>query len=370
MKTKIILSLLFLLLGCLQKEGIEKIPSVSITNTDLVTSLNDYITEARFILLSDSIPFGNVQKALLTNLQDLVILDDESQILIFTNDGKQVYNPILKGRASNEYISARDIALSGDDLIVLDYQSILFQSLTDKSKYRSFSYLVDAPCDAIAPYGDGGVYLFSAYSKNFEENRKNNDNLLYAVDSTGVVVEEFIKREDITFTLFNISAGNGTYYLRPQNNKNIFYSLEKGGIVPKIKIDFGGDNIPHRYFYKKAGEDIGTYMQADYYKIPLSLCNTDDTYYLRCAGFSAADVSLVFNRESGRGIRWITPPSDGDLKILTSDSNAYYLLYAHTSDEDLDVLHGPLYTFLKEWANTENLQKERYYIVRLVFEIP
>ena len=365
----------FLLLLCLSflacSENKEKVCyEYLFENAEEIADLHKYVKRINFYPLNDSIPLGIVSKALFTENKDLLLLDTDGQILFFTDSCKNVCFPILRGRASNEYISATDIALNGDDLIVLDGSDIRYQSLVDKNNYRSFPLSVDAPCDAIAPMGNSGVYVFSAYSKNFTDNKKSKDCLLYAVDSVGKVTGEYVQREDVTFTLFNISQTQGAhYYLRPQNARNVFYSLKESGIEPVFKIHFGKENIPERYYYAKADEDIGTYMTAPYYKLPLDLCETDKCYYLRCAGPAADDIAIIFNKDSKQGIRWKNYPNDGDMRILTSDGICFALIYTPIEERDEEASHGPLFNLLNFFSDSIQLQKERTYLVKIDFDV-
>ncbi len=350
-------------------EDTELCPTYSIENTEEVQDLHSFVQDVDFLPLCDSLPFGMVLKAMFTEDRGLLILDSEEQILLFSNNYTQVCFPILRGRASNEYLSATDIALRGDELIILDGSTIHCHSLSDRNRNYSYQLSLRVPGDAIAPMGNSGVYVFSAYSNNFNDNKKKKDNLLYGVNSRGEVINEYLRREDCTFTLFNISQSNGAYYLRPQNNRNVFYSLEEKGIEPKLKIDFCKSNIPERYYYNVAREDIGKYMNSPYYKLPLDLSKTDKLYYLHTAGPNANDIALLFNIESKRGIRWTNLPADGDMRILTSDSTHFILIYTPDIDDTGDLEHGPLFNILKYYSDSLNLEKGKSYLAKILIDV-
>lgn len=359
----VVIILLLSITGCVNKQQ-AKIPVYSISEAEEASDISDYIKEIVFIPINDSLPFGVVSKALLTQRGDLLLLDATGQVLLFEENCSKVRQPVMKGRASNEYVSASDIAIRGDTLIILDNQTIHYFPVYNRGKHKSFILDLKSPGDAIAPFGKSGVYVFSSFAPKFHDNRKTGDPLLFAIDDTGRIVEEFIDREDCTFSLFNITQSSGNkYFLRPQNNENIFYCLGEDGIYPSLKIDFGQKNIPARFFYNKASEDISVYMSSDYYKIPLDLYQTENHVYFRCAGRGGDDVSFVFDRNTHKGFRWTTSPNDGDIRFLASDDSSFFMIFNCMVDNEKN--HGPMFKAISSFAEQLHIESSKTYLLKI-----
>ncbi len=352
-------------IGCINNNQ-EDIPVYSISEAPEASDISDYIEEIEFIPINDSLPFGVVSKILLTAKGDFLLLDATGQILLFEDNCSKVRQPAMKGRASNEYVSASDIALRGDTLIILDNQTIHYFPIYDKEESSSFSLNLKSPCDAVAPFGTNGVYVFSSFAPKFRDNKTTGDPLLFAVDGSGRLVKEFLDREDCTFSLFNITQSSGNkYFLRPQNNENVFYLLGEDGIYPFLKADFGQKNIPARFFYKKADEDIGAYMSSDYYKLPLDLYQTKNYVYFRCAGPRADDVSFVFERNTHKGFRWTTSPNDGDIRFLASNDSSFLMIFNYMVDNEKN--HGPMFKAISSFAEQHQIETEKTYLLKIFF---
>lgn len=142
----------------------------------------------------------------------------------------------------------------------------------------------------------------------------------------------------------NISQSSGnTYYLRPQDNGHVFFRLTETGPEPVYRIDFKGKTIPERYYFDAAGEDIMKYMMSDYYKLPMDLHETDTHLYFHAAGPGASDCIFIYDRGSGKGIRWTNAPGSVTVPVpvLASDGDWFYTIFPEIDPDmgkDGDIL--------------------------------
>ena len=252
--------------------------------------------------------------------------------------------------------------------MILDGSKVKCFDLSDPSGVRSIDIPVSVPCDALAPDGDGGVYLFSAFSLDPAENRSDADSLLYRVSAEGDLVGSYLRRTDCTLSLNNISQSScGEYMLRPQDGNHIFYRLTADGIVPVYRVDFGDENIPYRYYFDVAGEDLMSYITSPYYKMPMELHETASHLFFRVAGPEAREVSVVYDSGSSTGIMWENAPSDMQMQILGSDGKWFYAIMPETGGAD-DGMHGPLYGYVqKALSEKEPDAADHSYIVKIRF---
>lgn len=246
--------------------GGSEIPDEAVTFSPLdetleIDDLTPYIEKMELIKIADDerLLFSDVAKMLVDSAGCFYILDYTGNLVTMTPEGtfyKQLSN---KGRASGEYIGIEDIALTDKELIILDGPKVRIFNIEDPAQYKVIDINLKNPCDAIAPGGSGKLYLFSAFPENIEDVYKEKDYLLYELYADGEIKTASIRRTDCTFSMSNISQSCGnTYYLRPQNNLNIFYKLENEAPRAAYRIDFQDRNIPDRYFFESAGEDIMT----------------------------------------------------------------------------------------------------------------
>jgi len=354
------------MMGQHNEESAEKILR-PLSETREVCDIGNHVKEVSFKRMPENVLMSDVMKLLVHENGDVIIQDMASQLLLLKESADSLEVIANRGRASNEYLVPRDIALSGENLLLLDDTEIRSFGLYEKLSCKSFDVPVNVPCDAIAPCSGDGVYLFSAFPLKFKDSRKENDYLLYSADLDEKKVRKFIRREDCTFTIGNISQSSGNrYYLRPQNSRHIFYELTESGPVPSYKIDFGKKNIPDRYYYSTAGEDVGRYMVAAYYKLPMGLCRTDTHLYFHCCGPDASDVNYIYDEETGRGINWISGPMDHTARILAATEEEFLVLYQNLEGGLPEV--GALANFIrKEYLKLGFDDENAQYIVRVRF---
>ena len=338
--------------------------------TRKVDDISPWVDAVEFVRIADDerTLFSTVVKMLLDDSGNIFLLDDQGRIVALKSDGTFLRAVARQGRANNEYISVSDIAVAGPEFMILDGSKVKCFDLSDPSGVRSIDIPVSVPCDALAPDRDGGVYLFSAFSLDPAENRSDADSLLYRVSAEGDLVGSYLRRTDCTLSLNNISQSScGEYMLRPQDGNHIFYRLTADGIVPAYRVDFGDENIPYRYYFDVAGEDLMSYIMSPYYKMPMELHETASHLFFRVAGPEAREVSVVYDSGSSTGIMWENAPSDMQMQILGSDGKWFYAIMPETGGAD-DGMHGPLYGYVqKALSEKEPDAADHSYIVKIRF---
>lgn len=347
--------------------------------TQKVDDISPWVDAVEFVRIADDerTLFSTVVKMLLDDSGNIFLLDDQGRIEALAADGGTI-TEIAHEVCDNEgchFIS--DIALSNSELLILEGDEIIRFELADLSHVRREKFPVDLPCDALAPDGNGGIYLFSAFPKTLPELPQGNsvtkvqagdEFMLYHISPEGEVTDKYIPRTDCTLSLNNISQSScGEYMLRPQDGNHIFYRLTADGIVPAYRVDFGDENIPYRYYFDVAGEDLMSYIMSPYYKMPMELHETASHLFFRVAGPEAREVSVVYDSGSSTGIMWENAPSDMQMQILGSDGMWFYAIMPETGGAD-DGMHGPLYGYVqKALSEKEPDAADHSYIVKIRF---
>ena len=347
--------------------------------TRKVDDISTWVVAVEFVRIADDgrALFSAVVKMLLDDSGNIFLLDDQGRIVALAADGGSL-TEVAQEVCDNEgchFIS--DMALSDSELLILEGNEIIRFELADLSHVRREKVPVDLPCDALAPDGKGGIYLFSAFPKTLPELPQGNnvtkvlagdEFMLYRISADGVVAEQYIPRTDCTLSLNNISQSScSEYVLRPQDGNHIFYRLTADGIVPAYRVDFGDENIPYRYYFDVAGEDLMSYIMSPYYKMPMELHETASHLFFRVAGPEAREVSVVSDSGSSPGIMWENAPGDMQMQILGSDGKWFYAIMPETGGAD-DGMHGPLYGYVqKALSEKEPDAADHSYIVKIRF---
>lgn len=347
--------------------------------TRKVDDISPWVEAVEFVRIADDgrTLSSAVVKMLLDDSGNIYLLDDQGRIVALAADGGSL-TEVAQEVCDNEgchFIS--DMALSNSELLILEGNEIIRFELADLSHVHREKVPVDLPCDALAPDGKGGIYLFSAFPKTLPELPQGNnvtkvlagdEFMLYRISADGVVAEQYIPRTDCTLSLNNISQSScGEYVLRPQDGNHIFYRLTADGIVPAYRVDFGDENIPYRYYFDVAGEDLMSYIMSPYYKMPMELHETASHLFFRVAGPEAREVSVVYDSGSSTGIMWENAPSDMQMQILGSDGEWFYAIMPETGGAD-DGMHGPLYGYVqKALSEKEPDAADHSYIVKIRF---
>ncbi len=347
--------------------------------TQRVDDLSPWVDAVEFVRIADDewAHFTAVIKMLLDDGGNTFLLDDQGRVVALSADGSCLTEITQEVCNSEGCRFISDIALSDNVLAVLAGSEIIHFDGSDFSHVRRDDVPIDLPCDALAPDGKGGIYLFSAFPKtlpelpqgsNVTKELAGDEFMLYRISADGVVAERYIPRTDCTLSLNNISQSScGEYMLRPQDGNHIFYRLTADGIVPAYRVDFGDENIPYRYYFDVAGEDLMSYIMSPYYKMPMELHETASHLFFRVAGPEAREVSVVYDSGSSTGIMWENAPSDMQMQILGSDGKWFYAIMPETGGAD-DGMHGPLYGYVqKALSEKEPDAADHSYIVKIRF---
>lgn len=348
---------------------IELFPMQQTTMVDELVSWIDTIsltpiTDARYF----SMP---ISKMLIDSIGNLYMLNIGGLVARIEPDGNytsltESFAATCTSEGCSGLTEVSDIALSAHELMLLEDRTITCLDLADLTQEHVIDNPVQAPCDALAPDGNGGIYLFSAFPSDYTLTHSCNDSLLYRVSANGELLDSYITRQDNTLSLNNISqASYNRYYLRPQSSDHIFRLLTPDGPQPAYRIDFGTENIPPRYFFDSVNENLGDYLMSPYYKIPMELHETSSHIVFRVAGPSAHEITILYDKESLHGIMWENDPNDMSLQILAADDEWFYTIMP-TVPNDTES-HGPLFRHLLETLKRDGSNASSAHIVKIAF---
>lgn len=331
-----------------------------------ISDLQPCVAEADVIRIREGAGFlADISKVLLDREGTFYVLDVRGNLCLLHADGTRSEKTINRGRASDEYLRIEDMALTDTELLLLDGGKVKCFDRKSLKRIRTLDIRSGIPFDALAPRTDGGAYLFSAFPDDPRDPEADRDCLLYRVDAEGRVAAEGVRREECVFSVCNVSQSfDNRYFLRPQNSRHVFYRLTAEGIVPEYRMDFREANIPARYYYDAADEDIRSFMVSDFYKLPMNLHETASHLCFDAVGPKAVETCFVYDRRSKRGIRWTSRPGDLPMRVVASDDAYFYLVlpdFAPVAENP-----GPLTAFvsalLPDASNPDSM-----YIVRLKF---
>lgn len=297
--------------------------------TTLVQDLTPYIDRVEILNLEIGTE-PNPTSKIIVNPQNnhLYYLDQNSRIIELDQNGKLVRTVANRGRGPGEFLSAMSIALSDNakELYILEDTQVKIADLTTGAM-RSIPIPKTTAVDDIAPAQNSSIYGFCAYSLTLDDS---SSDMLVNINENGEIVKSNLPRTDFTTTMFNISQSSGNrYFLRPQNSEHIFYEILPDSVYARYQIDFQTQNIPNRYYYDKADENMMQYIMADYYKMPIYLYETDN---LLCFGASAKggdEYKFLYNKQTDTGVRWKHTSlefKDPYFNIIASDTDSFYIL--------------------------------------------
>lgn len=316
-----------------------------------IIDIAPYVEDVNIITIKDTIGnlVGDVSKMLIDNNDNIFIIGHTTPITVLKKDGTPQRQIARRGRGPKEYTRINDIALSEDkeELLILDDDRIRCYKITDSLFYREIQPKIKLPFDAIAPATEGGVFIFNTYPLNLKDLQKANP-MLYLVDRDGNVKGEYIDREDISFTIANITQGKNGYLLRPQNNNNVVWRMIDNSIVPAFEIDFGIQNIPKNYYFDQAGEDLGKYMSAPYFKLPIYFHESGKFLYFKATD-ATTEHNYLYDLDTKSGIRWADIPSDrSTIMMMGADENYFYYIVQPTAllDYNPDSEHSAMQKFI------------------------
>ena len=332
--------------------------------------LTSFIDTMLYIVPEMILP-NPISKMLIDETGEIYMLGFRGDLTTCTSEGKKFRHFTNRGKAQNEYIKINDIALRKQpkELLLLDEHKVISFRIADTLSFKTFYTPAGIPFDAIAPSGEENCWLFSAFPEHGEDINKRKDYMLKLVNQNGEILKESIRREDVTFSMMNITqSANNTYYLKPQNANQIFYALEQDSIVPRYKIDFGDQNIPARYFFDVANSDIATYMHAAYFKQPSFAHETQKHFYFKCAGPNAIEYNFLFDKKNPQNkFGWINADQTSNLYIIGADENYFYIVFDQFQFEQYqnnkEKKNNPLYRYIMQSLDAESAFKHSEEII-------
>lgn len=353
----------FILFACSEQDETCDIVLHPLRDAEHIDNVSNYASIIEIIELPSEELIGDILKMILTSKGDMIILDSQGKIFHYDVASGSIRTILNKGRSKNEYLNISDIAITDNDiLILLDDNVIKNVDINNNQVISTVNIPYNIVPDAISPCNDS-YYLFSAFPMNPSNARKQKDYLLYKLSSNNI--EQYVRREDCTFSLFNISQSAGNdYYLRPQNNRGVFYKLDVDGIKPQLQVNFDRLTIPSRYYYDVANENITQYMISQYYKLPMNLLVTDESIYFHCCGPDAMDLNYFYSRSLLRGVCWESTKYDHIMRFLTCDESCFYASFSNF-DEDSMNSYGAMVKFIKSHLDNCGYKKDGLYIVKI-----
>ena len=348
-----------------------------IGETQNVDDIAPYVEALNIIPIKDTAGnfVADVTKMVIDGDGNMFIIGNMTPLTILKKDGTP-HTPITqRGRGPREYIRIEDIALSQDkkELLLLDGGRVRCYKITDSLYYREIEPKISLPFDAIAPATEGGVFLFNTYPPNLKDLQKANP-MLYLIDRDGNVNGEFVNREDISFTIANITQGKNSYLLRPQNNNNVVWRMVGDSIIPAFEIDFGAENIPKSYYFEQAEQNLGKYMSAPYYKLPIYFHESGKFLYFKAAD-ATTEHNYLYNLDTKNGIRWVDVPTDrSTIMMMGADESYFYYIVQPMALLDYDTVaeHGAMQRFIVNKIKEEVAQYnliENPLIVKIRFKL-
>lgn len=105
---------------------------------------------------------------------------------------------------------------------------------------------------------------------------------------------------------------------------------------------------------------------SPYYKLPMELHETSSHLFFRVAGPGAEEVSVLYDKESMKGIRWKNGNDDIQMQILGSDGEWFY---AVMPEEGVDNAgSGPFYGYVQKHLLKNDPEASAHsYIVKIRF---
>lgn len=325
--------------------------------TQLIKSFDNIIDTAFTIPLEASKGsfIVDIGKILKTSDRKFIILNT-SNILLFDNKGKFLFEIGTMGKGPGEYMKIYDVCLSKNEKFIyaLDcYNRVYKYSLEDGSFIEKIvpSWAQDKrTCDGICISNNDGFYLFCSNPKDYRDF----DNDFYCMgkfDSKGVLIEELLLRQDFCL---NPQRFTQTYdqctFIRPLEGERSLLKIKNGNLIPTYLIDFGEKEIPEKYIYNFKGtvaQHIPKFIKSPFYKLPIGFLDTPDMIYFKSVGPEGKTHEFLLNKSDLKGVQW----SHSDklhFALNCSDSNYFYGVYTDVeiSREDQARPRNPLREYL------------------------
>ena len=162
-------------------------------------------------------------------------------------------------------------------------------------------------------------------------------------DKNGKKLESSIPQVGFTVNIFLVSQSvDNTYLIRTQGGDNACYRINSEGKLEKAyAFEFGKYGMPDDYGKDQDDFMLQDYMRADYYKMPIYLCESGEFFYFTCCGPQAAAYNFLYAQGKDSGIYW---KADRNLEIhfLSADKDYFYALIESVPEEVMRETRDPL----------------------------
>lgn len=313
----------------------------------LVTDLADRIEEIQVIPIKRRFDAGSqewMRKKLLIGPGGDLFLVYGREVMCFDAAGKYQFS--MQYNRGEECPYHQDACISVDQkklLFAYGDSEVVFFDLNDGREIERLPMTEPLHLfEEIAPAPDGGFYYYSVSapcSNNFERGHF----LVTRFDRNGKKVESSIPQVGFTVNIFLVSQAVGnTYLIRTQGGDNACYRVNaKGELEKAYTFDLGERGIPDDFGKDKEDLMLPDYMRADYYKMPIYLCESGKFFYFTCCGPQAVAYNFLYARGKDSGIYWKADPNL-EIHFLSADEDYFYALIEPVPEEVVRETQDPL----------------------------
>ena len=112
--------------------------------TTRVDDISSLVEDIQLVKIADDerTYMSTAAKMLLDKSGNIYVLDDRNNLVAMKPDGTYHSTIARQGRAGNEYLNIRDIALSDDEFLILDGTKVKCFNLLDSSHYRIIAFSI------------------------------------------------------------------------------------------------------------------------------------------------------------------------------------------------------------------------------------
>ena len=232
-------------------------------NSDIFDSLFNYNS---YVILEDTenSKISNIDKVYVSD-DKIVILDNRTRILIFSQEGKFVKSIEHRGHGNGEYLSLNDFIVKGDSLYCLDRLEgkVLVYSLDG-----NFLYSKEVPPSKGFLFLNNGIALNKEFGM---ANGRERDYYCYSYIENNEVRNEIKYNKALNGRSFSTPSGSNGFYM---SEENIYYCLpysdtiyeinkETGNLSPVVRILLGDRVIQERDEEKRVMEILSSSVPSN-----------------------------------------------------------------------------------------------------------
>lgn len=233
----------YMTIGCAHSSSESSVVEIDctkeISNSELFDSLFNYNS---YVILEDTenSKISNIDKVYISD-DKIVILDNRTRILIFSQEGKFVKSIEHRGHGNGEYLSLNDFIVKGDSVYCLDRLEgkVLVYSLDG-----NYSYSKEVPSSKGFLFLNNGIALNKEFGM---ANGRERDYYSYSYIEKNEVRNEIKYNKALNGRSFSTPSGSNGFYM---SEENIYYCLpysdtiyeinkETGNLSPVVRILLG-----------------------------------------------------------------------------------------------------------------------------------